>query len=157
MIPLNKVSAYIGVVIFLNLAVLYVMFIEPRNEYMKIHSKWSERQIKEDSGTKDIPNIFIKDYQLAYKIKDWTPENSIIWIESEEKKIINKSVAGQVLYPRKIVWINEKIPSINEPKKQTQSSQYYFIHKNYKRKCNLKNKIINFKNQWILCELPFSQ
>ncbi len=157
MIQLNKVTAYMGIVILFNLVVLYTMFLKPRDEYMKTHSNWSEREIKEDSGTSDLPNIFVNDYQLAYKIKDWTPENSIIWIESKEKKPINKSVAGQVLYPRKIVWNNKNFSNNYKKQKHAQSRNYLISHKIYMQKCNPEFKIRYLKNEWILCEIPYLQ
>ena len=98
------IRQFLYAVIGLNLITLYIMFIAPRNEYIKKHNEWSSRQIQDDIGTHDIPNIFRQDYIVAYKIKDRVPENGLIWIDSSDNELIHPSVAGQVLYPRKIIW-----------------------------------------------------
>jgi len=100
---INKTRVGVCSVLVLNFLTLVWVFLYPRMEYVNSpNAPTTERQIRQDAGTFDLPNIFMDSYRVAYQILDRTEPDAVLFLPPESRTGWARSAMLQVLYPRNL-------------------------------------------------------
>ena len=124
----NKIRIGVCSVLALNFLTLVWVFLYPRIEYVNSpNAPATERQIRQDAGTFDLPNIFVGSYQVAYQILDRTEPDAVLFLPPESRSGWTRSALLQILYPRRIYFGgnlgSDKLNDLKESK-----SVYRVVH-----------------------------
>lgn len=98
-------NTFLTSILLLNFLVLFTVFYLPKATFMMKHLGETKREILLSEGSRDNPNFFIKANQWNFRVKDLTPENSVIIIPKEHS--LGMFAMLNILTPRKTLWFKE--------------------------------------------------
>lgn len=97
---LKKIVIAIGVG---NLAILTMVFLVPRAQFLLAQPSLDPNQIMETAGSPDMPNQFSRTYKVVHRIRDLTPASATVFMPPGDRLEGSfRSVTIQVLFPRKV-------------------------------------------------------
>jgi len=98
----------VGIVVG-NLIVLAKFFMIPRMQFFLAHEDLTVNQLMETTGPRDMPNPLRQTYRVVNRIQELTPINATVFMPPADRmKGSFRSAATQILYPRKIIFGEDK-------------------------------------------------
>jgi len=93
----------IAAIVIGNLAILTMVFLVPRAQFLLAQPRLAPHQMMETVGSPDMPNQFSRTYKVVNRIRDLTSVDATVFMPPGDRLQGSfRSAAIQVLYPRKI-------------------------------------------------------
>ena len=103
------VQIVIWAVVFLNLVVIFRVFIIPRTHFIISHFEESRDALRESSGPIDMPNQYVHTYQMMNQVREIADENSVLLLPTDDWEFGSpRSAVIQTLYPRKVYFLGDQ-------------------------------------------------
>jgi hypothetical protein len=117
----NKwVQTVIWSVVFLNLIVVFGVFIIPRTIYIVEHWQESRQNLRESSGPLDTPNQYVSTYRIMNQVREIVSEDSVLFLPKDDWEFGSpRAVVIQTLYPREVYFSGDS----GFDKKRSQASR----------------------------------
>ena len=94
-------------IIVVNLAVILIVFAVPRIKFITDNFDKSYEQLAETSGPPDLPNQFVKTYQVAHQLRKRVKKEWSLVLPPGTKEGSIRSVITQVLFGQKITFADD--------------------------------------------------
>ena len=93
----------IAAIVIGNLAILTMVFLVPRAQFLLAQPSLAPHQLMETVGSPDMPNQFSGTYQVVNRIRDLTPVSATVFMPPGDRLEGSfRSATIQILYPRKV-------------------------------------------------------
>ncbi len=103
------VQTIIWAVIFLNLVVICRVFIIPRADFISAHLKESREALRESAGPPDMPNQYVRTYQMMNQVRTIVGEGAIVLFPPDDWEFGSpRSAVIQTLYPRRVYFSGDQ-------------------------------------------------
>ena len=103
------VQSVIWGVVFLNLVVIFRVFIIPRTHFIADHFQERREALRESPGPIDMPNQYVHTYQMMNQVREIAGEDSVLLLPTDDWEFGSpRSAVIQTLYPRKVYFLGDQ-------------------------------------------------
>ena len=95
-------------IVAINLAVILLLFAGPRIKFLIEYSDKSYKQITETPGPEDLPNQFVKSYQVASTLKKKVDRQRPLFIPINNLEGLTRSVIIQMLFRHNLIFTDDQ-------------------------------------------------
>ncbi len=145
----------IAVIVIGNLAILTMVFLVPRAQFLLMQPSLASHQLMETAGSPDMPNQFSRTYKVVNRIRDLTPASASVFMpQGDRLEGSFRSATIQILYPRRVFFGDDE--NFSDKLKQRLKPAYFVFSADWQPEfCKEPSRIELSDFGFGMCRLEF--